>query len=213
MSRWKQRVDDLLYEGESVRETVDLGSSRVVVTSHRVLAFTPEMAGENFTEAERPNVESVSEGARTDDDLLGRALQFGIVGGISVAIGYVVDFDGIFGDLAFNTEAAGRMGAGSLISVAQTLINIIAAMDFLLLAFGSLSLFLTAVLIGVYWFQRDPTLVIAIAGDAPAIHLPLPGDTPDARTRLETAIFPDAERDLAEKPGFADSSDSSQLWD
>ena len=48
MAGWKSRVDDLLYDGETARETVDVGTSRVVVTSHRVLAFTPDADGENF---------------------------------------------------------------------------------------------------------------------------------------------------------------------
>jgi len=191
MSQWKRRVDELLYEGESIRESVDVGSSRVVVTSHRVLAFTPETAGENFTGTERPNVDGVSLGARTDDNLLRRALQFGVGGGLLAVVGYFVDFGSTFGDLNLNSEAAGRVGAGQLIGVAQTLIDIMALLDFLLLLSGGVLLFLTALLIGVYWFRREPTLVISIAGGGD-IHLPQPTDATSARTRLEAAIFPDA---------------------
>jgi hypothetical protein len=210
MSRWKSRVDDLLYDGESVRETVDMGSSRVVVTSHRVLAFTPDADGENFRQADRPNVETVETGSSTDDRLLRYGARLGVVGGVLVGTGFFVDFGSIFGDVEFDTESAGRVGAGGLIGTAQTLIDILKQLDFLLLVFGLLSLLLMAVLVGVYLFRRDPTLVITVAGDEADIPLPRSGDATEVRRRLEAAIFPDAAGSPAGTRGHDDSTDDGR---
>jgi hypothetical protein len=198
MSRWQRRVDDLLYEGESVRETIDIDTARVVVTSHRVLAFTPEMDGENFTQADRPNVAGIGTGAEANADLLERGVRYGIVGAVLVATGLIVDFGSILGDVEFDAGAAQEVGAGGLIGLTQTLLDIMTQLDFLLRVFGGLAIFLAVVLLGVYWFERDPTLVIGLAGDDSDIHLPRPDDVESARSRLESAVFPDAEGEPVE---------------
>ena len=207
MAGWKSRVDDLLYDGETARETVDVGTSRVVVTSHRVLAFTPDADGENFRQADRPNIEDVETGSATDDWSLRYALRFGIVGGIFAVLGAMIDFGDTFGDIEFNAEAAGQVGAGGLISVAQTLIDILAMLDVLLLVFGLLALLLAGVLVGVYLFQRDPTLVIRVAGDEENIHLPRSDAGDETRRRLEAAIFPDRGAGTAGSVGGDGTSD------
>jgi len=191
MPRWKGRVEELLYDGESVRETVVVGTSQVVVTSHRVLAFTPDTDGENFRQADIPNVDGVEAGTSADDRWLRYGIRFGVVGGVLAVTGFLVDFGSIFGDIQFDTESAGQVGAGGLISAAQTLIDLMARLDFLMLVFGLLSLFLTAVFVGVYLFERDPTLVIELAGDEADIHLPRSDDAAETRRRLEAALFPD----------------------
>jgi hypothetical protein len=203
MSRWQRRVDDLLYDGESVRETIDIDTARVVVTSHRVLAFTPEMDGENFTQADRPNVAGVETGAEANANLLERGVRYGVIGAVLVATGLIVDFGSILGDVEFDAGAAQEVGAGGLIGLTRTLLGIMTQLDFLLRVFGGLAIFLAAVLLGVYWFEREPTLVIALAGDDSDIRLPRPDDIESARSRLEAAIFPDAE----EGPAGQESSE------
>jgi hypothetical protein len=81
-------------------------------------------------------------------------------------------------------------------------------LDFLLLVLGLLSLLLTAVLVGVYLFRRDPTLVITVAGDEADIHLPRSGDGTEAPRRLEAAIFPDRAGPSA---GESSSNEESRL--
>jgi hypothetical protein len=199
MSRWQRRVDDLLYEGESVRETIDIDTARVVVTSHRVLAFTPEMDGKNLAQADRPNVAGIETSAEANTDLLERGVRYGIIGAVLVATGLIVDFGSILGDVEFDAGAAQEVGAGGLIGLTQTLLGIMTQLDFLLRVFGGLAIFLAVVLLGVYWFERNPTLVIALAGDDSNIQLPRPNDVESARSRLESAVFPDAEGEQAER--------------
>lgn len=225
MSRWQGRVEELLYDGESIHETVDVGASQVVVTSHRVLAFTPDADGEQFRQADIPNVDGVEAGTSTDDRWLRYGLRFGIGGGVLAVTGFLVDFGSIFGDVQFDTESAGQVGAGGLISAAQTLIDLMARLDFLLLVSGLLSLFLAAVFVGVYLFERDPTLVVEVAGDEADIHLPRSDDAAGTRRRLEAAIFPDTtsasaggtgggfDDGLASTDEGADTTSTESQWD
>jgi len=202
--RWKRRVEDLLYDGESVEESIELGTARVVVTSHRVLAFTPEMEGENFTQADLPNVESVDVGSVSDRGLLSRAIQFGVVGAVLVVLGLVIDFESILGGATFDADAAQEVGAGGIISLAQRFISFMIQLDYLMRVFGVLALGLAAVLFGVYWFLRDPTLRITVAGDKPDIHLPRPTEKSGIKARLEAAIFADGSADAG--PDLDDST-------
>jgi hypothetical protein len=190
--RWKRRVEDLLYDGEYVEESIEIETARVVVTSHRVLAFTPEMEGENFTQADLPNVESVDASSRSDGGLLSRAVQFGVVGAVLLVLGLVIDFESILGGATFDADAAQEVGAGGIISLAQRFISFMIQLDYLMRVFGALALLLAAVMFGVYWFLRDPTLKITVAGDKPDIQLPRPADVSETRARLEAAIFPEA---------------------
>jgi hypothetical protein len=210
--RWKRRVEDLLYDGETVKESIELGTARVVVTSHRVLTFTPDMEGKNFTQTDLPNVKSVTESSRSDGGLLSRAIQFGVAGAVLLALGLVIDFESLLGGATFDADAAQDVGAGGIISLVQRLISFMIQLDYLMRVFGVLALFLAAVLFGVYWFLRDPTLTIAVAGDKSDIHLPRPADVSETQTRLEAAIFPDSTVDshddagegFGEETGFGD---------
>ncbi len=91
MATRRDHVEDLLYDGETVRETVDLAAGQVVVTSHRVLAFTPRTEGANFRQADLPNVEGVGLGAQTEADLLERALRFGVIGVVLLGFGALTE--------------------------------------------------------------------------------------------------------------------------
>lgn len=191
MSGWRQRLDDLLYSGESVEETIDIDDASVVVTSRRVLAFTPTSDGPDFQHADRPNVESVTTGAQSNTDLLYRGIKYGLVGLVLLATGLVVDFESIIGGVDLNSEAAQRTGLGDIMGTIQGLLNLIMQLDRLMRVFGALALVLTVVMIGVYWYTRDPTLVIEIAGDEEDIHVPRPAENAgDYADRIERAAAP-----------------------
>lgn len=190
MAARRDRVEDLLYDGETVRETVDLAAGQVVVTSHRVLAFTPETGGANFRQVDLPNVEGVGFGAQTEADLLERALRFGVIGVVLVGVGVVVDFGSLVGDVDLSGgEAAGQIGIGGMLGPLQTLLDLIRSLDQYMQLFGAVSLLFGALLFGVYWYLREPTLVIEVAGEED-IHVSRADRDDDVVSQLERAIVP-----------------------
>jgi hypothetical protein len=206
MAQWRERVRDLLYEGESVREAVALDSARVVVTSHRVLAFTPDADGANFHQVDRPNVEGVEAGARAEAGLLERTVKVGVVGVVLLGAGVYLDFESLLGDVNLaGGDAAGRIGIGSVLGPLQGLLDLLRNLDQYLLLSGALALVLAAVLGGAYWYLRDRTLVVEVAGGED-IHVPRPDGDADAADRLERAIAPDA----SAGPRPADRTDASR---
>lgn len=190
MSDWRRRIERLLYDGESVQETVEFGATSVVVTSHRVLAVTPEMEGENLRQVERPNVAGVAAGARASPGLLERGLKCGVVGALLAAAGYVVDLDGLLGGVALRNRATTELGIGNAVGSLQGLLGLLTQLDQLLRAVGALALLLAVVLVGAYRLTRDETLVVEVAGGED-VHVPRPSDLDATADRLERAIAPE----------------------
>ena len=79
---WAGSVDDLLFDGERVRRSVSLGDNRVVVTSHRLLAFTPGRSGENYRQVDVPNVTDVRAGNEGESILVFQAARMYLYGGV-----------------------------------------------------------------------------------------------------------------------------------
>ncbi|MFC7131763.1 MULTISPECIES: hypothetical protein [Salinibaculum] len=189
MTGWRDRVDQLLYDGESVRETVAFDDASVVVTSHRVLAFTPEADGANFQQVDRPNVDGVGTSARSKAGLLERGIRYGLVGAVLVVAGQFVNLDGLVGGVDLQGQATGELGLGGIMGTLQTMLNLLTRLDQLLQVVGALALLLAVVLLGVYWVTREATLVVEVAG-GDDIHVPRPSDATDARDRLAAAVSP-----------------------
>jgi hypothetical protein len=203
MATRRDHVEDLLYDGETVRETVDLAAGQVVVTSHRVLAFTPRTEGANFRQADLPNVEGVGLGAQTEADLLERALRFGVIGAVLLGFGVVVDFGSIVGDVDLTGgEAAGQIGIGGVLGPIQTMLGLIRSLDQYMQLFGAVALVLGVVLFGVYWYLREPTVVIEVAG-GDDIHVPRAERDTDVVGRLERATVPGRTDDQPQGPDSA----------
>lgn len=191
MTGWKSRVEELLYESESVEEAVDIDDARVVVTSHRVLTFTPGMDGENFRQVERPNVTAVEAGALSNVTLAERAIRYGIYGGLLVVVGLVVDFERFIGGVSFDAEATQQTGASGLVSIAQGMLDLMGQLDQLMQVAGALLLLVAVAIFAVYWLLRTPTLAIRVAGDGEDLHVPRPEEPELAASTLEQAIVPD----------------------
>lgn len=190
MSEWRDRVDDLLYSGETLVESVEFDGASVVVTSHRMLAFDPDGDGATFRQVDRPNIEGVSADAQSDTALLGRGLKTFVVGIVLVGTGLVFDFGSIVGDTSLGGQSSQELGIGGILGTLQQFLNLLAQLDFLLRVFGGLALFLAVVFFGVYWLTRDRTLRIAVAGGED-IHLPRPrSDADEYAARLEALVAP-----------------------
>lgn len=209
MSRWRDRVDDLLYEGETARERLDLDDAHVVVTSHRVLAFTPHTQEANFRQVDRPNVVGVGTGAREPWNLLRPALLTGGTGLSLLVVGLLFDPSSLFGGTDVDTSAAEEFGLDGVVELTQLMLAFLVNLDAVLGALGLVALTVAAILGGAYWYLRTPTLVIRVAGDD-NIHVPRPAETATVAL-LEEATLPEspAEGSGAESGGHAAGLDAA----
>lgn len=195
-TRWAGSVEDLLYEGETVRGRVSVGDNRVVVTTHRLLAFTPTREGENYRQVDLPNVDDVSAGYDGEDHLLPQALRAAVYGLLLLAVGVFVDFDSFVPTDVFDdtSEAAGRIGLGGMFAMMGRLLDIIARLDDVARALGALVLLFAVFVLLVYVLTRDRAVVVRVAGDTPDVVVPVDeADVGVAVSQLEDVLFgPDA---------------------
>jgi len=198
MTRWLARVDDLLYDGEAVETEVEVDEGAVVVTSHRVLAFTPERDGANYDSVERPNVTGVERTNRGTVAPLFHAVKALLVGGVLVAAGQLVSLDDMVGGIDLGTTGGAGMGLGGFLSLMQSLLNLLAMLDEIMTVAGAVALLLGAALLGAYAWSREDLLVVQVAGDDD-LELPAGEDADDepVADRLDQAVRPDAAGDDA----------------
>lgn len=181
---WRDRVNDLLYDGE----TVDVGANRVYVTSHRVLAF-PDADGDaaNFQPVERPNVEGV--GAERDGDrrALAKALAWAVAGvplavaGVLVEVGDVVSLP----ESVRSGDAAA--GAGGVVSAFRDVVAALSLVDEGVALVGGLFVALAAWYAVRYVRSRERVVVLGVAGDDD-IRLSVDADGAVAASDLRDAV-------------------------
>jgi len=188
---WQSKVEELLYQSESVEEVVDIDDSRIVVTSHRVLTFTPSMDGENFEQVERPNVTGVTMDAIAPTGLAVKSVRYGVYSAMLMLAGLFINIDGLIGGIQFDTQATQETGAGGIVSLAQGMLAFFTRLDEFMQIIGALGLLVAVVVFAVYWLLRTPTLAISVAGDGDDLHVPRPEDPDPAVTALEEAIIID----------------------
>jgi len=182
---WRERVDRLLYDGERVLESAAVAGDRVVVTTHRVLALTPNGDGANFRAVDLPNVE----GIRVSTDGTRRYLRWTIrplvLGAVLVLAGTRLDIgDPLSG---MDTSSAEATGTGGILSTVSSLTSLLAALDEVMLAVGAGCLLVVALLLGLYLHSRQRRLVVGVAGDDD-LKLPVDAGQESAATRLEAAV-------------------------
>jgi hypothetical protein len=185
---WQARVEDLLYDGESVRESVLAGSGRIVVTTHRVLAFTPDDRETRFRQVDRPNVTGVGLAYRTQRNLRSYGLRLAVPGVALSLVGLLVDFEGATTDAMSGLPESGGI---DVFQATEILFVLFARLNETLLQVGGLLLLLAVIVGGLYWYRREQRLVIEIAGSTPDISLPRPADGQAAVGRLDRALFED----------------------
>jgi hypothetical protein len=186
---WTGPVEELLFDGESVKHRTEIGDNEVVVTSHRLLAFTPETDGENFRQIDRPNVQGVSAGADGEDTFIQQGVQTLGIAIVLLLAGQFISLDSLVSGVDLGGSAAGRMGLGGLMGMLTGLLNLLAMLDELMTMFGALAVILAMVIFVVYLLTRDRVLVIAVAG-GDDILVPAPKETAEAAAvELESALF------------------------
>lgn len=188
---WVAQAESLLYDGEVIEADVRLDRGGVVVTSHRVLVFTPDREGSNYRQVDRPNVEGVDVTTSGDWTFLELGVKALVVGVVLVAAGMTVSLDGLVGNVSLDSGgAASAVGIGGMVGLLQTMLTLLAQLDDLMRLFGGLALAVAAVVLGVYLWSRDRLLVVRVAGDDD-IELTAPEDE-SVVERIEAAIVPEA---------------------
>ena len=186
---WVERAGDLLYDGEAIETQIRVGEGGVVVTSHRVLAFTPDSDGANYRAVDRPNVEGVDVTTTGEGAFLEQGLKALVAGVALVAAGQVISLDSMVEGISVGGgQAASAVGIGGLLGMLQTMLTLLSQLDEIMQLFGGLALALAAVVLGVYAWSRERVLVVDVAGEDDIV-LPAPDDE-RVVDQLERAIRP-----------------------
>lgn len=184
-TQWTEHLEGLLYAGETVEATVEIESARVLVTSHRVIVFTPETDDENVRSIERPNVTGVTATATGNMTMLPAAMKLGISGVLLVGIGMAFDP----GELLGTPTVPDAPGAGGVIEMTQQLLGYLQILDDVLVALGGIALLGTTVLLGGYLLTREQVVKITVAGEDD-VDIPVASDPSLAIDELGTALDP-----------------------
>ena len=191
---WVERAEELLFDGESVQQEVTLDTGGVVVTSHRVLVFTPDREGPNYRQVDRPNVDGVALETRGEFQFLAQAVKAIVVGIALVVAGMTVSLDSLVSGVSLESGgAASTVGLGGMIGILQTMLSLLGQLDELMRTFGALALLFGAVVLGVYLWSRERLLVVSVAG-ADDIELTAPDDD-STLERLRSAVLPEETAD------------------
>jgi len=178
MDEWRERVDELLYAGESIEERIGVGDAEVVVTSHRVLALVPSGDGERYRTIDRPNVLGASIDAGGDRGYLLAGGKAGLVATLLFALDAAVDLGGL---LSMSPTDAPAGAAGALKTVASAL----ALVDLLLTLAWALPAVVALAYLVRYAVGRRRALRIAVAGGDDVV---IPAGEESTVERLERAL-------------------------
>jgi hypothetical protein len=189
---WSERVNELLYDGEAVREEVPVGEHEVVVTSHRVLAFTSALpSGPNYRAIERPNVEGVTTSLDSDAGALQKAVLWGAFALVLVVGGVLFEVGSLF-SIPENLQEGAVGGTGGMISAFTALLEALALVDEAVAVLGVLLLAYAAFYGYRYRESREHVVAIGVAGDAD-VRLPVPDEDAQstAARRIQQALATD----------------------
>jgi len=172
----------LCYDGESVVEVVPFSGGAVGVTTHRVLALTPDGGGPNLQAVERPNVTGVEMAAGGDEAQGIRAVRYGVYALALVGGSYLVDFGGVA-----SVDPPSGTGAGQVVNMAMAMTGVLALVDDVLRLAGLGVLAVALLFAAAYGRSRDSYLAIGVAGGDP-LCVPASRSESTAATRLRVAL-------------------------
>lgn len=190
MDRWSERASGRLRDGERIERSLPVGENGVVVTSHRVLAFTPEGDGANYRAIERPNVEDAALQTIGNTGWLEYVLKGGLAGVAGVGIGYTMDFGNFFSMDSITGSGASQVGMGGMLQVLAQINRLLDMLDDALLVGGLLGFVIALGALGMFVESRTRYLVIEVAGEE-AVQVPAAGDVGDAPAQLRDALRAD----------------------
>ncbi|AXR79498.1 hypothetical protein [Natrarchaeobaculum sulfurireducens] len=187
---WTERVDRLLYDGETETRRVGVGDATIVVTSHRVLAFTPG-DGPRYRAVDRPNVGRVTVESTGRTWALGKGLFFGVVALGSAITATLVSFTALVPDLGTDGSAdPPSPGADIADEMVATLEAILTALELVVVGLAFLSGLAAAGYLVRYVRSRTRRLVIEVHGGED-IDVPVSSAVGAAAVELRNAIGPE----------------------
>lgn len=202
---WTDRVDQLLYDGETERRRLEFASATVVVTTHRMLVFTDDGDGKRkrdsgppYRQVDRPNVGRVTVDTGGETRHLVRALPAGLIAGAVLAVGVgLASVDLVPESSPEELRSGDGLGVGidgisAAIEVAFETIETI----FTVVELGALllSAFLFAVALvccALYARSRSRAVVVRVRGDDDVAFPVTDADLEEGRvTALKEAVQP-----------------------
>lgn len=192
---WADRLEELLYEGEQPVESAAVGEGRLLVTSHRLLAYAPG-AEPRFREVDRPNVVGVTVETRGEVARLRRAVRPAAWGALLAVAGSAVSLD----SLLVPVSAPPGTGLGGALATVRSLVALLALLDDAMLAVGALLLLVALVPVARYLRGRTRELIVEVAGGAD-LRLPAADAGEATARRVRAAVRPGPARSPGAGPG------------
>lgn len=191
MPDWSEAVEQLLFDGEAVETSVDAGTATVVVTTHRVLAFTPQLDGSDYRALDRPNVHGVHRRSVDRIDLRAHVAKIGVAGAVLVLAGVLFDPGALIPRPDVTSEVdGGEMGdVGGVVNLVDGLLGAFHALDGVLLVVGGLLVAAALALGGIQLATRENRIAIEVAGSDDPLLLPDRIDD-EALAALQRAVAP-----------------------
>lgn len=185
---WTERVEQLLYDAETESCRVAVGDATIVITSHRVLAFTPG-EGPRYRAVDRPNVGQVTVDSTGRTRAVAWSALFALVALSSGALAVLFSFADLVPDLGVDDgeRTPGDDLADEPFGLLETTL---AALDLAVVAVALLSALVAAGFLLRYVRSRSRRVVIEVHGDE-NLEIPLPtGAVGTAVVDLRTAVGP-----------------------
>lgn len=168
MADWSDRVDALLYDGESVESEFLAGTATVIVTSHRVLAFTPTIDGPEYAAVDRPNVVDVERRSISDRSLWRPAAKATAIAVPFLALGAVLDPEAWLP----RPDVSGTGAGGGAVETVDAMLGLFYGVDTAMLVVGTALVVVALALVGVQLASREQFVVLSVAGDETDVRMP-----------------------------------------
>lgn len=195
MADWRARVDRLRYDGEVVEAQVGGEEAGVVVTTHRVHAFTPESDGANYRAVDRPNATGVTRRTDGSRQWLVTGVEALLVGALLAGGSLLVDFGGAAAGVGI-PQGQGAEALGQILRLLALARTAFGLLDDVLRLSGAVALLVGFAGVAAYLASREERLVVAVAGEE---DLALPADAFSATDVAEVATALDGDADAGSR--------------
>lgn len=179
-------MDQLLLDGETVEQVVDVTPARVAVTTHRVLVFWPGDDERAFRAIDRPNVRAVRPKTYWRRSLWQHLAATVLAAGLLLAGGYLFDPASF---VPRPDEPAGG-GGGQIFGSANRILDYFYMTDEALFWLGAVAGAIALGILGLQLQGRERTTALEVTGDD---DVRLPDLDEERRRELAVAITPPGE--------------------